>query len=649
MRQMGRRYARLGAVLASLVLLGSIGAASVLALSQVWVGTNLLSPAADGTFLVVNSGSGFALDDGFCTLPEAIDSANTNIASGASAGECAAGSSTGTDSITFDVSGTIALNADLPEISSDLNIDGENTITVDGGDVHGLFTINAGIVRLERIEIRNGLNTAGGSGISNAGTLTVDNTIIESNLSPDSGGGIANTGILTIQNSTLGGNSSGVGDGGQGGAIFNNGGSLIVTNSSILGNVADAGAGIANINGGIITITNSSFGSNAAGVVGGGLSNTTGTITVIGSSFGSNSAGTSGGGIYNSGIITTTSSTFGSNAAGTSGGGIYNSGTITISNSALGSNAAGTTGGAINVNGSGILISNNISIIGNSAVTSGGGLNALGTENVSNSLIIGNNSQAGIDVSGNIEISNTNLIGIPLGNSLGGIVIVNGGGNPVIADNGGPTNTIALALVDGNPAIDTGDSATCAAAPVSGLDQRALPRPSACDIGSYEAQPPTVAPHGDVTEPSTSADGAVVSYSAPTASDEQGQTLAALCDPPSGSLFPVGSTTITCTATDAVGHTATGTFQVIVEPFVTPVPPITPPPVTPAPPVTPGPSITLAPSIVPTQCPCDIAPAAEPRPEALGWMAVVAILVFGVGLWLATGLGWLPAGPRRRQ
>lgn len=37
-----------------------------------------------------------------------------------------------------------------------------------------------------------------------------------------------------------------------------------------------------------------------------------------------------------------------------------------------------------------------------------------------------------------------------------------------------------------------------------------------------------------------------------------------VCDPPSGSLFPIGETEVTCTATDDAGNTSTATFTVIV-------------------------------------------------------------------------------------
>ena len=67
----------------------------------------------------------------------------------------------------------------------------------------------------------------------------------------------------------------------------------------------------------------------------------------------------------------------------------------------------------------------------------------------------------------------------------------------VLADNGGPTQTFAL--LTGSPAINAGDNTTCAAAPVSGEDQRGENRnDSQCDIGAFELknQPPSVSAGG---------------------------------------------------------------------------------------------------------------------------------------------------------
>jgi hypothetical protein len=58
-----------------------------------------------------------------------------------------------------------------------------------------------------------------------------------------------------------------------------------------------------------------------------------------------------------------------------------------------------------------------------------------------------------------------------------------------LADNGGPTQTIALE--SDSPAINAGDSEVCTNPPMNGLDQRGFVRPGTghtqCSIGAYEA------------------------------------------------------------------------------------------------------------------------------------------------------------------
>ena len=55
----------------------------------------------------------------------------------------------------------------------------------------------------------------------------------------------------------------------------------------------------------------------------------------------------------------------------------------------------------------------------------------------------------------------------------------------------------------------------------------------------------------DMTVDATGSAGAVVSYTPPTATDEGGETPTVGCVPASGSTFAIGTTTVTCTATDA--------------------------------------------------------------------------------------------------
>ena len=74
---------------------------------------------------------------------------------------------------------------------------------------------------------------------------------------------------------------------------------------------------------------------------------------------------------------------------------------------------------------------------------------------------------------------------------------------------------------------------------------------------------PVVAAHGNVIVEATSAAGAMVSYAAASASDDVGVTSITYSQN-SGTLFPIGVTTVTITAKDAANNAGTGTFTVTV-------------------------------------------------------------------------------------
>ena len=62
----------------------------------------------------------------------------------------------------------------------------------------------------------------------------------------------------------------------------------------------------------------------------------------------------------------------------------------------------------------------------------------------------------------------------------------------------------------------------------------------------------------------------MVTWTPPTATDNVG-VASVTCDPTSGSVFPVGTTAVTCTATDLAGNTSTCTFNVTVNDTEDPV------------------------------------------------------------------------------
>ena len=289
------------------------------------------------------------------------------------------------------------------------------------------------------------------------------------------GGGILNDRTLTVRNSTFSGNTIGAG---AGGGISNiNGASLIVIDSSFTGNSAGDGGGIQNIYG-PLTVNNSTFSGNSAVASGGGISSYPGSLTVSNSTFsGNNVTGPTGtgGGLATGSPGTVFNSTFSGNGAARGGG---------ISNSASGRSV--------------LNFANNI--VANS--TAGGDCSNTGTIGTNRNNLIEDGS------------CSTNGVRFKTGDPQLG----------ALADNGGPTRTFAL--LSSSPAIDAGDNATCAAAPVSGKDQRGKSRNDAqCDIGAFELEqnrPPVAEANGPYNVP----EGGSVTLDGTGSSDpDSGDTL----------------------------------------------------------------------------------------------------------------------------
>jgi hypothetical protein len=122
-----------------------------------------------------------------------------------------------------------------------------------------------------------------------------------------------------------------------------------------------------------------------------------------------------------------------------------------------------------------------------------------------------------------------------------------------------------------NVAVEPNDEpVTCAPAPGSSFPVGATQ--VVCTADDAEAKtfnvlvtdtrPPVIDPHGPESA-STSTAGANVNYTPPSATDIAGPVDVA-CSPSSGSAFPIGASTVTCTATDGVGLTAQTQFTVTV-------------------------------------------------------------------------------------
>jgi CSLREA domain-containing protein len=440
--------------------------------------TNLLfytpRPAHAAT-ITVTTPLDTVLNDGVCSLREAIQAANTNSAFNG----CSAGSASNTDTIVLAANTTylmsiagnddtntggdfdIADNAASPDVI--FQVDNSGYATIDASNLDRAFhMINSVSVTMSNLTIQNGNTTADGGAIRvGGGALTLSNMSFLNNTASVQGGAIAmsvSSATLTISGSLFANNTATTGNGG---AIFNAMG-FIISNSTFSNNNAGGNGGaISVIDSGstIKVIQNTTFVENDVTGYGGALYNTSSaSILIQFTTFSDNSAARGGAiGIDTAGsLINVTNSTFSSNAATVDGRSIY---------------AITTTA---------------TSILGNITLTNGlgTGFDIFGETNntlISRSII--NGTCTGVMVNGG------NNIAYPI--SCGAIPV---GGNPVLlplANNGGPTETHLLGFGSAALNVYTTDCPS--------VDQRGISRPqiSTCDVGAVEMQSgeiPTLTP-----------------------------------------------------------------------------------------------------------------------------------------------------------
>jgi CSLREA domain-containing protein len=327
---------------------------------------------------------------------------------------------------------------------------------------------------------------------ANNGSLTVNGT--GANRLTISGGGasriFASRGLAVVYLHYLrltGGNGAGAVNSGRGGAVYNVGGTMTITNSILIGNSAANGGALNNAastapsSPANLTMINCLVMNNSATSSGAAMQNfSTSTMNIIGSSFYNNTTTTTGiaGAIQANGVVNITNSTFANNSA-----------------------PAGT-GGGVYFNGSSMFMTN-VTIVGNTSGIGGGGLHRTGTTplNIRNSIIAGNMGAAATpDAFGAVNSQGTNIIG-NVGTSTGWIASDLQNTNPLLSPHGfyGGTGLSYAPLTAGgmntvgSPAINTGQNCvkdlTCAAAnpPVAvTTDQRGAPRSNDMDIGAFE-------------------------------------------------------------------------------------------------------------------------------------------------------------------
>jgi hypothetical protein len=399
-------------------------------------------PAHAGTITVTNT-----LDNGPGSLRQAVQNA-------------ANGDSAVFDSTVFSVPLTITLTSGHIEITKSVLVFGTGPYTamptISGNSTSRVISVTAGVtVTLSGLRVAKGYcANCYGAGVFNAGTLAViSSTFVDNAASYGIGDGLYNEGIAQVAGSTFSGNGS---------------------------TCNGAGGGIANS--GVLTLTGSTFTNNCAGS-GGGFVNV-GVMSVRSTLLSGNSA-TVGGGLYNSGDLAVTDTTFISNTAAEGGAIIvYPGGALWVTNGTFASNSVRFSGGALLVYDTAHADVLNSTFAGNGAPEGGGILNA-GAITLTNTLVAdspsGGNCTVRLgrkitDTGHNLDSSNT--CGFTSPGSLTNT-------NPLLGAlgyYGGPVPS--LPLLNGSPAIDAGDDASCPANDARGMQRPIGPH---CDIGAYEA------------------------------------------------------------------------------------------------------------------------------------------------------------------
>ena len=457
---------------------GGIASRDTLTIVNSTISANFAGNGGDGTFTASPGGggglggSGGGIDHsdplgdlGPMTISGSTVTGNHAGNGGAGGGQAQAGSGGGggsgggihaaaftlTDTV---VSGNSAGDGGVTGIDTDGN---NGAAGGAGGRGGGIYSF--GLVSLVRARVTG--NEAGSGGFGNSGTPSGTASSAAGGQGGD-GGGVGLEAVSTVEGSTIEGNSAGAGGtsprgqagpGGRGGGVSVTG-PLTVMNSLVAANAAGGGGASA---------TAPAFAGSGGGIAATQFAPLQVTNVTVTGNRGGNGGNRSG------------ANPSGPGGGGGGGGGIDAGGGAALLHVTLHGNETGT-GGTGSSAGTRFTSGNLVPGVGsvqvtNSIIASGVPANCAGTfTNGGNNVVFGDTSCTGLPVAGDPLLS-------------------------ALADNGGPTRTMALG--DGSSALDvvpTGSACTAA-------DQRGTSRPQgpACDAGAYERTVTAPASGGDQT------------------------------------------------------------------------------------------------------------------------------------------------------
>jgi len=303
---------------------------------------------------------------------ETIVVSNLN-ASGTGSLRAAISSARDGDTIQFSKNGTIALLRHPLVIDKNLTIvgPGPDKLTLSGKGERRVLEVKAGSdVLITNVTFANGVAETGG-GIYNQGTLRLRNVVVTQNASKADGGGIYNDrGTLTLTNST------------------------VSLNEARRSNAS--GGGVVNFEGVLNILDNSVISDNLAHREGGGVYNLRGDVVVDNSTISNNTTGQDGGGIFTIGGLSVKDSFLLDNTS-EGGGAVANLGLtpVSLSGTRVAGNTVAGLGGALLNNANGPVSVDNVTFAGNVSTQGNGGAvaNIVGKMTINDSTFTDNSAR----------------------------------------------------------------------------------------------------------------------------------------------------------------------------------------------------------------------------------------------------------------
>jgi CSLREA domain-containing protein len=576
-----------------------------------------------GDITVNSSADNLTAGDGNCTLREAIN--NVNAGTDLTQGDCDCGNtirfaaSTNGNPITIalaganengNATGDFDINAGVTIIGN-----GTSNTIIDGADLDRIFDVGTtDAVSIQTLTIQNGTADDFGGGILCAtqfADITLDQVNVD-NCEALSGGGISIsfTSIsLAMTSCSVTNNMATIG---SGGGLEFYGSSMMVSDCAFNNNISGTTGGGAEIStpGGTVNFLRTCFVGNTAGLIGGGINHLNGNVTFTNCTFSDNEASIGQGGALSSFAFPGTNlsvinCTAAENTAAVGGGFniTQNGGNIDMINTILADNtASGGSGHDLYID-AGTLTTNTNNIVedclGNTTnavvcptffssddpqlqpITTCGALCYYPLLDCSTAVGAGDQNATGVpttDICGTAHGAATNIGSSEATTGDTENPVANCPGSQTVSNTAGQCGANVSFTIP-NPTDNC--SATSAASPASGsffnvgttqvtvtaTDGGGNTDQCTFNVVINDNEDPTVSCPSDITVSVDDATNctAVVNYTTPTASDNCSGVGAVSCSPASGSVFALGSNTVTCSVTDNAGNTGQCTFNVIVQ------------------------------------------------------------------------------------